>query len=237
MSQVARFGALMAAGVNLPNALGIAGLTRHGSKPLEQMLTWAIESGAPITEVTSRLVAFEYDLERFKSELAAANAVPIATRKLMLWLPLLSLVVGQLAGFGTIAALFHPIGLSAAAIALALIAVGVRWSGSLLAPLLIEPQHPALDLMKFSLRLSSGAPLTDSSHPEIAELVALSRATGAPLGQLVKNEIELLTHRALQDSLIKAKRMSIELLIPMALTVLPAFLILTIVPMLIGFGL
>ena len=62
-------------------------------------------------------------------------------------------------------------------------------------------------------------------------------ATGAPLGQLVKNEIELVTQRALQDSLIQAKRMSIELLIPMALTVLPAFLILTIVPMLIGFGL
>jgi tight adherence protein B len=237
MSQVARFGALMSAGVDLPSALGLTGLSRNGSKPMEQMLTWAIESGAPIAQVTSRLVGFEFDLERFKSELTTANAVPIATRKLMLWLPLLSLVIGQLAGFGTIAAIFHPIGLSAAAIALGLIALGVRWSGSLLAPLLIEPQHPALELMKFSLQLTSGAPLANSSHPALAELVALSRATGAPLSQLVKNEIELVTQRALQEAVIQAKRMSIQLLIPMSLTVLPAFLILTIVPMLIGFGL
>jgi pilus assembly protein TadC len=53
----------------------------------------------------------------------------------------------------------------------------------------------------------------------------------------VQNEIELVTHRALQQSMARAKRMSIELLVPMSLTVLPAFLILTIVPMLIGFGL
>jgi tight adherence protein B len=85
--------------------------------------------------------------------------------------------------------------------------------------------------------LASGGPLTTSSNPHINELVSLSRQTGAPLGELVQNQIELVTHRALQQSMAKAKRMSIELLVPMSLTVLPAFLILTIVPMLIGFGL
>ena len=237
MSQVAKFGALLSAGVGLGVSLELTGLSRRGSTPIEQMLNWAIDSGAPIAAVTSRLVAFELDLERFKSELETANAVPIATRKLMLWLPLLSLVVGQLAGFGTIAAIFHPIGLVAALLALCLIALGVRWSAKLLAPLMVEPPHPALALMKFSLQLSSGSPLTQSNHPAIQELVGLSRLTGAPLRQLVQNEIELVTQRALQDSMIKAKRMSIELLVPMSLSVLPAFLILTIVPMLIGFGL
>ena len=65
----------------------------------------------------------------------------------------------------------------------------------------------------------------------------LSRLTGAPLRELVEIEIEIVTQRALQEAMAKAKRMSIELLVPMSLTVLPAFLILTIVPMLIGFGL
>jgi tight adherence protein B len=237
MSQVAKFGALVSAGVNLHSALELTGFRIEGEKPLERMLIWAIQAGAPIKAVTSRLVAFELDLERFKLELETANAVPIATRKLLLWLPALSLAIGQLAGFGTVAAIFQPVGLIAFITALGLVAVGVKWSGSLLAPLMVEPQHPGLDLMKFSLTLASGGPLAASSNPTISELVSLSRQTGAPLGGLVQNEIELVTHRALQQSMAKAKRMSIELLVPMSLTVLPAFLILTIVPMLIGFGL
>lgn len=237
MSQVAKFGALMSAGVNLHSALELTGFRIDGEKPLERMLLWAIDTGAPIKVVTSRLVAFELDMDRFKLELETANAVPIATRKLLLWLPALSLAIGQLAGFGSMAAIFQPIGLFAFVISLGLVALGVKWSSSLLAPLMIEPRHPGFDLMKFSLTLASGGPLTESSNPDIRELVSLSRQTGAPLGELVQNEIELVTHRALQQAMAKAKRMSIELLVPMSITVLPAFLILSIVPMLIGFGL
>jgi tight adherence protein B len=237
MSQVAKFGALVSAGVNLHSAMELTGFRIDGEKPLERILNSAIQAGAPIKSVTSRLVAFELDLERFNLELETANAVPIATRKLLLWLPALSLAIGQLAGFGSLAAIFQPIGLIAFAFALGLVAAGVKWSGSLLAPLMVEPQHPGFDLMRFSLTLASGAPLTASSNPNINELVSLSRQTGVPLADLVQNEIELVTHRALQQSMAKAKRMSIQLLVPMSLTVLPAFLILTIVPMLIGFGL
>ncbi len=236
MSQVAKFGALLSAGVNLRSALEIAGLRQGGTSPIERMLQVAIESGAPIKAVTKRLAAFEQDLERFKLELDTANAVPIATRKLLLWLPALSLAIGQLAGFGTVAALLHPIGLVAALVALGLIAIGVRWSRALLAPLLLEPQHPAQELIRFNLLLLAGGSLRTSSNPTLEGLIALSRETGAPLSELVDNEIELVTQRALQESLAKAKRMAIELLVPMSLTVLPAFLILTIVPMLIGFG-
>lgn len=237
MSQVAKFGALMAAGLNLHTALAIADLRLGGPKPVERMLTQIIESGAPITVATKRLATFELDLERFRLELETANAVPVATRKLLLWLPALSLAIGQLAGFGTVAAIFHPVGLVAALVALGLIFLGVRWSGALLANLLVEPEHPALELIRVSLLLASGAPLSTSAHPGIEPLVALSRETGAPLGELVQHEIELVTQREIQEAMTKAKRMSIELLVPMSLTVLPAFLILTIVPMLIGFGL
>ena len=80
----------MSAGVNMQRALEMAGLNREGESQIEKLLSFAIFSGAPIGQVTKRLVAFELDLERFRSELAAANAVPIATRKLLLWLPALS---------------------------------------------------------------------------------------------------------------------------------------------------
>jgi tight adherence protein B len=227
----------MTSGLSIKNSLEISGLQLAGASPIEKLLSIAIYSGAPLQQVARRLVGFELDLERFRSELAAANAVPIATRKLLIWLPALSLVVGQLAGFGTIAAIFQPLGAMALAIAGVLILIGVRWSGKLLRPLLTEPQHPAFELLKFSLLLSVGSPLSDAYPKSLSKLVELSRLTGAPLRELVEIEIELITQRALQESLAKARRMSIELLVPMSLTVLPAFLILTIVPMLIGFGL
>jgi tight adherence protein B len=227
----------MASGLNIKSALEISGLQLAGSSPIEKLLSTAIYSGAPVQQVARRLVGFELDLERFRSELATANAVPIATRKLLLWLPGLSLVIGQLAGFGTIAAIFQPIGVVAFVSAGILISIGVHWSGRLLRPLLAQPQHPAFELLRFSLLLSAGSPLSEAHPKELANLVEFSRRTGAPLRELVEIEIELVTQRALQESMAKAKRMSIELLVPMALTVLPAFLILTIVPMLIGFGL
>jgi len=237
MSSVANFGALLSAGVSMQSALEIVGLNRNGQSQIEKLLGVAISSGSPITQVVRRLVAFELDLERFRSELATANAVPIATRKLMLWLPALSLVIGQLAGFGTIAAMFQPLGALALAIAVALILVGIRWSGKILGPLMKEPQHPALEFLEFSFLLTSGSPLRGAHPKGLNHLVELSRTSGAPIRELVEVEIELVTQRALQDSMTKAKQMSIELLVPMSLTVLPAFLILTIVPMLIGFGL
>ena len=237
MSSVANFGALMASGVSIKSALELSGLQLAGSSPIEKLLSTAIYSGAPVRQVAKRLVGFELDLERFRSELATANAVPIATRKLLLWLPALSLVMGQLAGFGTLAAIIQPLGALALAIAGTLILSGIRWSGKLLRPLLEEPEHPALELLRFSLLLSAGTALYNSHPKAVSKLVELSRLTGAPLRELVEIEIELMTQRALQEAMAKAKRMSIELLVPMSLTVLPAFLILTIVPMLIGFGL
>lgn len=227
----------MASGVNIKSALELSDLQLAGSSPIEKLLLTSIYSGAPVRQVAKRLVGFELDLERFRSELATANAVPIATRKLLLWLPALSLVLGQLAGFGTLAAIFQPLGAVAIAIAGTLILIGIRWSGKLLRPLLTVPQHPAFELLRFSLLLSAGTPLSHSHPDALSKLVELSRLTGAPLRELVEIEIELVTQRALQEAMAKAKRMSIELLVPMALTVLPAFLILTIVPMLIGFGL
>ena len=227
----------MASGLSIKTALEISGLQLAGSSPIEKLLSSAIYSGAPVSAVAKRLVGFELDLERFRFELATANAVPIATRKLLLWLPALSLVIGQLAGFGTIAAIFQPIGAVALASAGVLILVGIRWSRKLLRPLLKEPEHPAFELLRFSLLLSAGSQLSSSYPDAVSKLVQLSRLTGAPLKDLVEIEIELTTQRSLHQAMAKAKRMSIELLVPMSLTVLPAFLILTIVPMLIGFGL
>lgn len=236
MSAVAKFVALSEAGLGIRQAIQLSGLDLAGSSPMEQLLAKVITLGAPVSVMGKKLVAYELQQEKFQAEIRLANAVPLATRKLLLWLPALSLVIGQLAGFQTISALSNPMGVIAFAVSGLLLFAGARWSSKLLRPLQKPQPHPALELMQFSIALRSGQPLRQSNVSGVGALVELGRATGAPLGNLVESEIQLVTHRALEAGLAKAKSLSIELLVPMAITVLPAFLILTVVPMLIGIG-
>jgi tight adherence protein B len=93
--------------------------------------------------------------------------------------------------------------------------------------------------MRLSLAIQSGQPLRAGAHAlssEAAELIELSRTSGAPLGRLIESEIQLTSARAIQQIISQARQLSISLLVPMAVTVLPAFLILTVVPMFIGIG-
>ena len=62
----------------------------------------------------------------------------------------------------------------------------------------------------------------------------MSQRTGAGLGALVQSEISASNERAISEQLTQAKKLSVSLLIPLTATTLPAFLLLTIVPMIIG---
>ena len=66
------------------------------------------------------------------------------------------------------------------------------------------------------------------------ELIGFSAQTGAALSSLLLSEIAMSNQRATSESLTQAKKLSVALLIPLAATTLPAFLLLTIVPMIIG---
>lgn len=62
----------------------------------------------------------------------------------------------------------------------------------------------------------------------------MSQRTGAALQTLISSEISASNERAISEQLTQAKKLSVSLLIPLTATTLPAFLLLTIVPMIIG---
>lgn len=62
----------------------------------------------------------------------------------------------------------------------------------------------------------------------------MSQQTGASLSNLLASEVEASNQREVSQALTEAKKLSVALLIPLAATTLPAFLLLTIVPMIIG---
>lgn len=239
MSEVAKFISLLSAGVPLGQATNLIDFEKFKSSPSAMLVEDVKRFGSPIALVGNRIIDFEAEVQKFESELAQAGSVPRQTRNLLLWLPAFSLVLGQLSGFGTFPALLKPIGMVAVLVAGILIWAGIRWSSRMLAELNRPSTHPALGLMRLGIAVRSGQAINAIDRDltlQAEPLLTLTKTTGAPLTKLIDAEIQARTTSAILSAMSEAKAMSVKLLVPMGLTVLPAFFILTIVPMFLGIG-
>ena len=210
-------------------------------EPLDELVELAIRIGAPLVPTLQVLERQQLHLDRTRSELLQAQAIPRATRKLLLWLPILTVGLSELMGLGTLNGLFKPLGLLSLTLALGLLWVGSKISGRMLAKADFTKAHPARELIALQVCISAGLGLSQirSAMPKLysqrsQELVDLSQRSGAALGVLIASEIETLNERSLTEQLTLAKQLAVALLVPLSLTTLPAFLLLTVPPMLIG---
>ncbi|NBW73379.1 MAG: hypothetical protein EBR26_03085 [Microbacteriaceae bacterium] len=64
----------------------------------------------------------------------------------------------------------------------------------------------------------------------VAETVQLVEATGAPLADLLLSQAEILQREEMTTAEAKIERLSVRLMIPLGVLVLPAFLLIAIVP-------
>lgn len=219
-----------------------AALEELGStEQLDELIELAIKIGAPLVPTLQVLERQQLHLDRTRSELIQAQAIPRATRKLLLWLPVLTVGLSELMGLGTLYGLFKPLGLVSMALALGLLWLGSKISGRMLARADFTQVHPARELIALQVCISAGLGLSEirAEIPTLysersQQLIGLSQRTGAALGALIASEIESLNERSLTEQLTRAKQLAVALLVPLSLTTLPAFLLLTIPPMLIG---
>jgi DNA-binding transcriptional MerR regulator len=96
--------------------------------------------------------------------------------------------------------------------------------------------------MVLRICLSAGEPLEKirrrlEGYPDggASQLVEISKRTGARLSFLIDSELEQLNQKLLSTRIEEARKLSVRLLIPLSLTTLPAFLLLTLPPIIIGF--
>ena len=226
---------LLDAGVNLKGSLQELDIQRLPSE-----VELAIELGAPLKTLLISLANQQEGTERAKAELAQAMAMPRATKRLLLWLPLLTLVLTLASGISSLSALSNPLVISSILLGSGLLYLGHRISSRLLGSL--DSDFQIAQLQKFSIAVATG--LTTGqisqrfpellSHPKVESLVALTNRTGAALGKLVSSEIENSLQRQLSEKIAAARVLSVRLLIPLGLTTLPAFMLFTIPPTLVG---
>lgn len=204
-----------------------------------ELLSFAMQSGAPLVPVALAIATHKENQQAVEREIAQAQAIPKATRRLMLWLPALGLVMAEGLGFGTIDALRTTFGLLAFLTALALIYLGASITQRMLNRLQTSEPFPGEGWFRLGLLLAAGSPLSRAIEQANLGLAAepilnLARETGASLAGLIaaQQRYELANHATAKVT--QAKSLAVSLLIPLGLTTLPAFLIFTIVPMLIG---
>lgn len=232
---------LLSAGVPFQQAVDMADPETLPEK-FREFIGLAFELGAPLVPTLIQLEQQLRHEERTDQEIAQAQAVPQATRTLLLWLPVVSFVFAQVMGLGTFQGLWHPVGAVSAALAAGLLYLGFRLSGSMLKRFMEPKPDPTISLMVLRICLSAGEPLSRiTKRLELVapggatELVDLSSKTGARLSFLIDSELEQLNQKLLSESIEAARKLSVRLLIPLSLTTLPAFLLLTLPPIIIGF--
>ena len=231
-----RFAALVSSGVSVPQAIAI---TKVDAEPEFPLLQLAIQSGAALTPTALSLARHQESARAFQREVDQAQAVPRATRRLMLWLPLLGICLGEVMGFGPLGSLATTAGLASFLLAIALTYLGGTISQRMLNRAMDQQGLPAEQWIRLGILLSTGMGLHQALievgyNQSGNELVELALSTGASITTLIaaQQQRELADYAA--KRVTAAKELAVKLLIPLGLTTLPAFLILTVFPMLIG---
>lgn len=213
---------------------------------------WAVAtaSGAPLAPALRSFAEGLRDREAARRDIQVALTGPRSTARIVLVLPGVAVVLGLMMGVDLIATLTSPLGATSALLGVGLIVVARRWMRRLLRA--AEPPPPTVGLALDLLAVAAGGGRSPEAAAElvaaelervgivstdaqtIAQLVALSRRAGAPLGELARADAAEARARARSDAREGAERLAVRLMLPLGVCVLPSFLLLGVVPMLLG---
>lgn len=214
--------------------------------------TWAvaIETGAPLAATLERAaddLRAHADAER---QVDIALAGPLATARTVALLPLAGVGLGLLLGVDPFGVVLGTIpGAVAAVLGIALLVAGVRWNRRMAAAARTRDPHAGVGAELLALALAGGgtpeAALAlvrrvaaecgiPTAVDEAESALAFAQRAGVPASALLRAEAARARRVALADGLRAAAALGTRLLAPLALCFLPAFVLLGVVPLLIG---
>ncbi|MEC5151099.1 hypothetical protein [Cryobacterium sp. GrIS_2_6] len=211
----------------------------------------ATRSGAPLAACLRQLAASLRDLGRLHADLETALAGPAATARLVAVLPLVGILFGVLLGFNTVATLFLTVpGWLCLGSGTGLMLAGSRWNRRLLRRARARTPTPGLDLDLTAIAMSGGGSV-DRAQALVTEaldrylpvdgdrrtagdrVLDLAVRAGVPAAELLRSEAEQLRRDARTAGQRRAVTLGIALLVPLGVCVLPAFMLLGVVPLLV----
>lgn len=204
--------------------------------------------GAPLAEVLRSLAETMRDTASAADDVRIALAEPAGTARLLLWMPLAGLLLGFALGFDTISVLFgNPIGTACLVAGLLLVLCARAWTRRLLRRAQPDPTTPGMHAELVAVALSGGASIDRSlrlvddspardrlSGTHTRGVLQLSRAAGVPAGELLRAAAAQERHDARIHGRLRAAKLSSQLLIPLGVCTLPAFLLLGVAPLMLS---
>jgi tight adherence protein B len=195
--------------------------------------------GGKIAPTLDRFATVLLTLENSRNELALAVAGPKASSRLVISLPVLVFVGAGIAGIPIFQTLSKPsIVWISLGLGLLLFWLGNRWTSKLLVEANPRKTDPGFEFDALAIAVQAGLPLGMAAEQlsdfvgnvEVSELQELSRGSGIALVELLQERANSLRIEQFTADRMKIQKTSISVLWPLGLTVLPAFVLIAIVP-------
>lgn len=254
-----RVAVLVGAGVPTPRAWTLAtrspGRTVRLPDPLrcdvEGVLAVADRTGAPVVPAMRSLAAALRETAETDRAVRVALAGPRTSARVVLALPLLAVVLGATWGVDTVGVLVgSPAGWAVVATAAALVVLAQRWTGRLVRAVTPDGSVPGLLLDVWAIAVSGGGawrgardqvdavfggrswPVGDEQW--LAETLELAERAGVPAAGLLRASAVDLRAELAAEGLADAERLAVRLVVPLGVCVLPAFVLVGVVPVVVG---
>jgi tight adherence protein B len=212
----------------------------------------ATEAGAPLADALIDLSSCLRDLAQTTREVEVALASPVSTARMVMVLPFVGLLFGAALGFDTLGTLFTTIpGGGCLLLGLLLVLVARGWNRRLVRSAQPTGTTPGLALDLLAIAVSGGASIPRAvdavraarehcgiedagDAAVIDEVLSLSRRAGIPARALLRSEAAEARRAARSDGERRAATLSVTLMLPLGLCILPAFMLLGVAPLLIA---
>ena len=248
---LAKFNALLTAGLSLQQAERVSGVDRLDGETGQRYRFFralCLKLGVTPAPAMARLQAVLEARADAAGRLAVAEAGPRSTARLVYWLPPATLLLGQVAGLGAIEVFWRaPLSILSLVFGAILLLLANLWSSRMLRTPSRFADEFVLDA--FAVCLDGGLEVgsvrdvvaaefdfafgCEISLATIAELDSanrLSGETGAAISKLLSTRADELRRNANYKNLERIEKLSVKLLWPLGVCVLPAFVFVSVIP-------
>jgi tight adherence protein B len=211
----------------------------------------AIETGAPLAECLRDIAGALRECAQTERDLAVALAGPAATARMVAALPLVGLLFGFALGFDIVHTLLATVpGLVCLGAGSGLMLLAYLWNRRMVRRATPRDPTPGLVVDLTAVAMAGGgsaeratALVADAAarfgvHASglevVADVLELSRAAGAPASELLRSEAEQVRRQARTDGQRTAATLAVRLMLPLAVCIMPAFMLLSVVPLMMS---
>jgi tight adherence protein B len=218
-----------------PLNLEFGNFSDETERDLKRLLAISREAGGPIAVALDRMSSVIVVREQTRNELALAVAGPKASSRLVMALPVLVFLGAGISGipiFRTLSTI--PIVWVSLGVGALFFWFGNRWISKLLARAEPRTSDPGLELDGLSIAVQAGMPLQSAidllEFQGSESLSSLEANSGIALAQLLTERASQLRQQQFNEDRLLIQKTGVSVLWPLGLTLLPAFVLIAIVP-------